>query len=69
MAFLGLLTSSYVDENAIHDATNNVCIISLTPGRYPTDLVTNHYAEVNFISADEGARATNAAFTRSRSAG
>src|SRR5471030_565450 len=56
MAFLGLLTSSYVDENSVHDATDNVCIISLTPSRYPSDLVTNHYTEVNFISADESAR-------------
>src|ERR1017187_8284014 len=56
MAFLGLLTSSYVDENSVHDATDNVCIISLTPSRYPTDLVTNHYTEVNFISAHKGAR-------------
>ena len=56
MAFLGLLASGYVDENSMHDATDNVGIVSLTPSRYPADLVTKHDAEVNFISADEGAR-------------
>jgi hypothetical protein len=56
MAFLGLLASGDVDENSVHDATDDVRVVSLTAGRYPADLVTDHDAEVDFISADDGAR-------------
>lgn len=59
MAFLGVLASGDVSENAMHDATNNVRIISLIASRYPADLVTGHYASAtsgNECDTDPGFR-------------
>jgi hypothetical protein len=62
MAFLSLLMSGDVEENPVHDTTDDICIVALAAGRHPPDLLADHDAEVDFVSAYDGARGRKSGF-------
>src|SRR5450432_95157 len=62
MAFLSLLASGDVEENALHYATDDIRIIALAAGRHPPDLLADHDAEVYFVGADDSARGRERGF-------
>ena len=56
VAFLGLLATGHVEEDAEHDPVDHARIVSLTPSGDPPDLVPDHDPEVDFIGAQNPAR-------------
>lgn len=51
VAFLRLLASRHVKENAGHRSSNDTFIFAPATGSDPADLVSHHDAEVGFVSA------------------
>ena len=55
MTLLGLLSSGHIDEDAIHDTTDDTCIVPLTSRRDPPNLVSYHDAKVDLVGTRNSA--------------